>query len=83
MDEPSAKKFKLKPVFWAMAAVAAWGSMIALGVFLPADGDWSKWSRWDGYGALIVLACTGTLLGVWGLFLWARSARERAKNSQQ
>lgn len=60
-----------------MIAVGVWGSLIALGVLLPAEWDWSKWTKYDVYGCLIVLALTGTLLGVWQLFLMAREARRR------
>ena len=66
-----------KAIRWLMMAVAAWGGLIALGVFLPARWDWSQWNWHDAVGALIVLAMTGLLLLTWHLFLKARERRSR------
>ncbi|REK39979.1 MAG: hypothetical protein DWQ46_17275 [Planctomycetota bacterium] len=59
-----------------MRVVALWGVLIAVGVLLPAKGDWQNFNRFDVYGALVVLAVTGTLLLAWWLFLRARELRK-------
>lgn len=69
---------KRKAVYWMMAAVGMWGAMIALGVLMPAEWDWSRWTYYDGLGCLIVLGCTGALLLAWYLFLRARDRRDRS-----
>jgi hypothetical protein len=51
-----------------MGGVVLWGIYVAIGAYRYNPNPWR---------AVIVLACTGTFLGVWLLLLWARARRGR------
>jgi hypothetical protein len=58
-----------------MAAVAAWGAILAAGAYWYVDPRVMRIS--PATAALIILACTAAFVGFWWMLLAARSARLR------
>lgn len=56
-----------------IAALAAWGIFLAVGVFLNLGGEAAD--RFDIRRPLLVLGCTVTFLSFWILLLWSKNRK--------
>ena len=54
-----------------VAALVAWGAILALGDYLNYDSS----GRWGLWRVLVILGCVGGFLGFWMLMLRSRARR--------